>query len=221
MDQDFLKEVSAQLRKPSGEFGNEIAQRMNESNLRMNLDTINSLKIEDDHTVLEIGMGNGFFIKEILSKANKVKYIGCDYSEDMVALSTEMNQTFIDSGQATFHLSEAHHLPTDNSSIDHLFTINTIYFWNDIPTLLSEFKRVLKPNGTLAISLRPEGCLRQFPSTQYNFTYYNAEQVSEILKAHGFSVKQIIEVTEPEMEVMKKHLIPEFAILLAHKTSTN
>lgn len=214
-DKDFLKEVSAQLRKPHGELGIEVAKRMNESNRAMNLETIHALGIKDHHTALEIGMGNGFFVKDILSLAEGVSYIGCDYSQDMVKLSTSLNSKFIDAGQASFHLSEAHHLPTDNNSIDHLFTVNTIYFWKDIPSIFSEFKRVLKEDGNVAIAIRPKGCLSQFPSAQYYFEYYTTKQVSKLLVDHGFSVSMMIEKTETEMDVMGKTLAPQYAVIVA------
>jgi len=214
-DQDFFKEVAAQLRKPTGEFGYEVAQKMNESNREMNLAIIAALEIKEDNNVLEVGMGNGFFVKDILSKAHGINYIGCDYSQDMIKLASTLNSKFTNAGQATFHQSEAHHLPVDNNSIDHLFTVNTIYFWDDIPSILSEFKRVLKEKGTLAIAMRPEGCLRQYPSTQYNFEYYSSNKIIDLLLANGFSITNLIEVKEAEMEILENTVIPEYAVILA------
>lgn len=215
-DQDFFKEVAAQLRKPTGEFGYEVAQKMNESNREMNLAIIAALEIKEGNNVLEVGMGNGFFVKDILSKADGINYIGCDYSQDMIKLASTLNSKFTNAGQASFHQSEARHLPVDNNSIDHLFTVNTIYFWDDIPSILSEFKRVLKEKGTLAIAMRPEGCLRQYPSTQYNFEYYSSNQVIDLLLANGFSITNLIEVKEAEMEILENTIIPEYAVILAY-----
>ncbi len=214
-DQDFFKEVAAQLRKPTGEFGYEVAQKMNESNREMNLTIIAALDIKEGNNVLEVGMGNGFFIKDILSKADGINYVGCDYSQDMIKLASTLNSKFINTGQASFHQSEAHHLPVDNDSIDHLFTVNTIYFWDDIPSILSEFKRVLKKYGTLSIAIRPESCLRQYPSTQYDFEYYTSKQVIDLLIANGFTKSKLIEVKEAEIEILGIKVIPEYAVILA------
>lgn len=214
-DQDFLKEVAAQLRKPNGEFGNEVAQKMNESNREMNLATIAALEIKNNDRILEVGMGNGYFVRDVLLVAKNVSYIGCDYSQDMVHLASTLNSKFIDLGQASFHQSEAHHLPEDNNSIDHLFTINTMYFWDDAPSILSEFKRVLKKDGSLIIAIRPEGCLRQYPSAQYNFKHYTPEQVTDVLQKSGFSVTQIIKEKEPEVEIMEKTVTPEYVVIVA------
>ncbi|MEQ9310308.1 MAG: class I SAM-dependent methyltransferase [Balneolaceae bacterium] len=214
-DQEFLKIIAAQLRKPSGELGNEVAEKMNESNREMNLATINSLEIKDGESILEIGMGNGFFVKHILSKAERLHYIGCDYSEDMVTLSTKLNQQLINSGEASFLHADAHNLPIENQSIDHLFTINTLYFWENIEVILKEFKRVLKSNATLCITIRPESCLKQYPSTQYNFNYYSIDSILDSLLKNGFNVTDIIEQKEPEVEVLEKKIIPEFIIFIA------
>lgn len=217
-DQEFLKIIAAQLRKPSGELGNEVAEKMNESNREMNLATINSLEIKDGESILEIGMGNGFFVKHIFTKSERLRYIGCDYSEDMVTLSRKVNQQLIDSGEASFLHAEAHNLPCDDESIDKLFTVNTLYFWNNNEAILSEFKRVLKPKGMVCISIRPERCLKKYPSTQYNFEYFKIESVTELLKENGFHVTNIIEQKEPEVVVLEKKITPEFAIFIAQKS---
>ncbi|GAB5408653.1 MAG: hypothetical protein BalsKO_10180 [Balneolaceae bacterium] len=216
-DQEFLKEIASQLRKPNGKFGNEVAEKMNESNRAMNIATINALNIKSGNTVLEIGMGNGFFVRDILTKADKIHYIGCDYSEDMVALSTHINHHFIDSREAVFFQSKASNLPIDGNSIDILFTVNTLYFWEHKKAILSEFRRVLKPKGTLCISIRPERCLKQYPSTQYNFGHYSVKSVSDLLTKNDFNVTDIIEQQEPEVEVLERKIIPEFAIIIARK----
>ena len=215
-DESFLKEVAAQLRKPTGEFGNEVASAMNESNQKMNLATIEALKVEAGNTILEVGMGNGYFISHLLSQADGLSYIGIDYSEDMVKLTSSINKAHMDDGKAAFHTADAKELPVLNHSVDRLFTINTIYFWDDQMAILKEFIRVLKPGGLLAISIRPERCLKEYPSTQFGFEYFTAQEVSQILEDQGFVNPQIHEDIESEIEIMEKKLVPEFSIITAH-----
>lgn len=219
-DESFLKEVAAQLRKPTGEFGNEVASAMNESNQKMNLSTIDALQIEAGNTVLEVGMGNGFFVSHILNQADNLNYIGIDYSPDMVQLASDINKTHLEKGTAVFYASNASELPISNHSVDRLFTVNTIYFWEDQSQILNEFRRVLKTDGLLAISIRPDRCLKEYPSTQFGFNHFTTEKVAELLEEHGFFNTQIIEDTEPEAEVLGKKIIPEFSIVTACSKAT-
>ncbi|MBK7811139.1 MAG: hypothetical protein IPI50_07870 [Saprospiraceae bacterium] len=63
MDEQTLKEIAKQLRQPSGEFATQVGQKMNEGNLHINLNTIEALNLQKGDHILEIGMGNGFFVK--------------------------------------------------------------------------------------------------------------------------------------------------------------
>ena len=215
MEENFMEEVAAQLRKPTGEFGIEVAYKMNESNLQMNLTTIHTLKIKGGDSVLEIGMGNGFFAKDVLSKANNIRYIGCDYSQDMIDQATSINKQNIDSNKVSIYLAEAQHLPVKDSSINVLFTVNTLYFWEDKIEILNEIKRVLSSNGQLVIAIRPERCLKEYPSTRFNFEYFTTENVTELLTNNGFKVDKVIHEKEPEVEILQKFITPEFSIISA------
>ncbi len=217
-DESFLKEVAAQLRKPSGEFGNEVAYAMNKSNELMNLATIKALQIEDGNTILEIGMGNGFFVPHVLKQAGELTYVGVDYSDDMVQLASSVNKTHVEQQAAKFYVGAAHELPFDDQIIDRLFTVNTVYFWDNPSAILKEFKRVLKPGGLLAVAIRPEQCLKQYPSTKYNFEFISNEKILNWLQEHHFEIDEVIEETEAEVEILEKRIIPKFTVFIAKAT---
>ena len=203
MDEDFLKEVAAQLRKPTGELGTEIATRMNEGNFEMNIGTIDALEINDEDHVVEIGMGNGYFVQEILGRATNVTYTGCDYSKDMVDAATQLNTDLVKNEHARFIHSKADSLPLGDHSVDILFTVNTMYFWEDPAAVLKEFRRVLRSDGLLVITIRPGHAMKNYPTTKYNFEYFEREDVVLILEANGFRVIKSIQVTETKkVEIM-------------------
>jgi ubiquinone/menaquinone biosynthesis C-methylase UbiE len=99
-----------------------------------------------NESLLEIGMGNGFFVRNILEIDDTVSYTGLDFSVDMISESTRLNEEFIENGRAQFQLGEASNIPFPDNSFDKIFTINTIYFWEDPEKVLSEFKRVIETN---------------------------------------------------------------------------
>lgn len=105
MDEETLKEIAGQLRQPTGEYAIQVGEKMNEGNLHINLNTFEALNLAEDDNILEIGMGNGFFVKNILSAHNSIKYTGCDYSEIMIDEARKQNTNFIASGKAEFHIA--------------------------------------------------------------------------------------------------------------------
>ena len=214
MDEQLLKEIAAQLRKPQGDFGNEVAEKMNLSNREMNLNAIQSLDIRPDEIVLEAGMANGHFVKDVLNSASNVHYIGCDYSADMVKLATQKNQNLIENGQVQFFEADLQNLPVEDFSIQKLFTVNTLYFWDDVPATLTEFRRVLNPEGTLSLTFRPKHCIEKYPSTQRGFSYFTRDKVISLMETAGFTIVKVIEEQEPEVDIAGNIFCPEYVVVV-------
>ncbi|MEI9958227.1 MAG: class I SAM-dependent methyltransferase [Ferruginibacter sp.] len=200
MDEQALQQLAAQLRKPTGEAGIKTGEWMNRGNEAINLDTFKILNAEDGDTILEIGMGNGFFVKEIIQKHNSIKYTGCDFSEAMIAEAEKINTEFVTKGRANFVLSDIASLPFADASFNKIFTINTIYFWEDAKKILSEIKRVLQPKGKFIVALRPKRQMQHYPFIKYGFSLFSKEEVMELLTQNGFTTIQTIENNEPDFE---------------------
>jgi ubiquinone/menaquinone biosynthesis C-methylase UbiE len=201
VNDELFQSVAAQLRKPEGEYALTIAEKMNESNLLLNTYTIEALDITEGDSILEIGMGNGYFVKQIVESDTNVIYSGCDYSPAMIEESIRLNQDLVDQSVAQFHLADAHDLPFPDSSFTKIFTVNTIYFWEDVGAVLAEFSRLLKSGGILTIAVRPKEVMQQYPFTQYGFTMYSREELEQTLTDKGYEVTQSIEKDEPDQDV--------------------
>src|ERR1044072_8000254 len=128
------KTLAAQLRQPEGTLGIKIGENMNKGNRLMNLQSIRQLEISDHDNILEIGMGNGFFVRDIINAATNVSYTGCDFSETMIREAKELNVSI--AGNARFTLCNATQLPFKDGSFEKVFTVNTIYFWEDAKQIL-------------------------------------------------------------------------------------
>src|SRR5690349_10745275 len=105
MDENMLKQMAENLRKPEGEFGKQTGIRMNTGNKLMNLHTLDALKASPKDSILELGMGNGFFIKDIVHVDTSIHYTGCDFSGLMIEEATTINKEFIDNGQVNIVLA--------------------------------------------------------------------------------------------------------------------
>jgi ubiquinone/menaquinone biosynthesis C-methylase UbiE len=217
MDDQSLQQLAAQLRQPTGEEGINTGDWMNKGNVQMNMNTLQIVAAVTNDTILEIGMGNGFFVKEILQKNTSIKYTGADFSEVMVAEAQRINAAWINKGQASFILADAIALPFSNSSFNKIFTVNTIYFWEDTVKILAEIKRVLMPKGKLIIALRPKHLMQNYPFTKYGFTMFTKQEVVQLLRENGFAVIQAIENPEPDFDLKGEIIKMENLIIEAIK----
>jgi ubiquinone/menaquinone biosynthesis C-methylase UbiE len=201
MDQDTMKQLAQQLRKPEGEMGKKVAEQMNSGNELMNRTTLTYLNACANDSILEIGMGNGKFVKDILAIDPSINYVGCDYSNLMVQEASVLNASWIANKQAQFIQTTADVIPFQDKHFSKAFTVNTIYFWEDPNKELAEIHRVLTRGAKFVLTVRALESMKSIPVTQYNFTLYNQEQLVHLLTANGFKVKEVVELAEPAREL--------------------
>ena len=197
MDDQELKEIARQLRKPEGDFGIEIGIAMNKSNLLMNRFVIETMDLAENDNILEIGMGNGCFVKDIVAAGNKIQYTGADFSQLMVNECMKLNSNLIEKMRASFVLADASNLPFKDNSFNKIFTVNTIYFWDDPKAILKELRRVLTPDGYLYIVYRSKASMSKFPFTQYGFQLRNTDEVNEMIVKNDFKIIENLQKEEP------------------------
>ncbi|MEQ6119730.1 class I SAM-dependent methyltransferase [Reichenbachiella sp. MALMAid0571] len=201
MDEETLKAIANQLRQPSGEYAIEVAKKMNEGNRQINLHTIEALQLAAGDNILEIGMGNGFFVKDILSIDDTIKYSGCDFSQAMVDEASRHNKDFIETRRAQFYFASATRLPFEEETFNKVFSVNTLYFWDNPKLILTEISRVLKPEGLIVISIRPKVIMQDYPFVKFGFEMYEKEQLMDLLTQNNFKVTSAIEKEEPNQEI--------------------
>lgn len=214
MNEEELKGLAAQLRKPSGEWALRVGEFMNTGNADMNKHAITMLNPMAGDRILEIGMGNGYFVSDILSKHAEVTYKGCDYSQEMVDAAASNNVQYADEGRAEFVCNDAKEMPFADSAFNKIFTVNTLYFWDDREKVLGEISRVLQPGGELIIAIRPDSVMKLYPMTQWGFRMYNADELTAFLTTNGYQIKSTEEVDEPPVEIDGGH-VPAARIIVS------
>ncbi|AZA60560.1 class I SAM-dependent methyltransferase [Chryseobacterium indoltheticum] len=199
MEQKDLKILAQNLANPQGEKGVEIGEMMNATNIGMTLESIKTLLIEDDEHILEIGHGNAGHLKSILNKAKDLTYTGIDISETMSKEAQNLNTEFKD--QADFILYEGRKLPFEDEVFDKIFTVNTVYFWENPVEFLSEIYRVLKNTGTFVLTFAQRDFMEKLPFTKFNFKLYNNDEMEELISESLF---KRIKISEKEEEIKSK-----------------
>lgn len=199
MEQKDLKILAQNLANPQGEKGVEIGEMMNATNIGMTLESIKTLLIEDDEHILEIGHGNAGHLKSILNKAKDLTYTGIDISETMRKEAQNLNEEFKD--QADFILYEGRKLPFEDEVFDKIFTVNTVYFWENPVEFLNEIYRVLKNTGTFVLTFAQRDFMEKLPFTKFNFKLYNNDEMEELISESRF---KRMKISEKEEEIKSK-----------------
>ncbi len=198
--EEETRALAAQLRKPTGQHGNEVAEFMNKGNRGINLHALAVLDASDNDRILEIGMGNGHFTSRIVKGNANIKYRGLDYSPDMVDLSKELQNHLVSTHNVDYLCGDASSLPFEPAEFNKIFTVNTMYFWEDLRSTMQELHRVLEDGGCAVLAVRPAELLRRMPITKYDFIIREDTEIrEEILKAGFQKVRAVDVVEEPQM----------------------
>lgn len=194
------KNLAKHLKQPEGETGKKVGYMMNKGNKHICLNTYEVLNPNDNDQILEIGMGNGFFVKDLLSKADNLSYTGADFSPTMVKEAQEINIELVKSGSVNFIEASIEKLPFYNNSFHSITTTNTLYFWPNPQANLKELLRILKPDGKLVIGYRGKEFMENIEISKHGFTKYRNEEVEKLLSQNGFKDVKTIEINEPDLE---------------------
>ena len=189
----IYKYIARQFGNPTGCGGKISTLLMNCLNKKLYKAVIENLNIQTTDIILDIGFGNGFLIRS-LSNKNPHKVYGIDISFDMLKVATKKSRKKIEQGKVELLLADVQDLPFENALINKIYTINTVYFWQDINRGFAEIKRVLKPDGIFLNVIYLKEWLDKLPITQYGFSKYTAEQIEKITTESGLKIERIFEI---------------------------
>ncbi|MGJ1446447.1 class I SAM-dependent methyltransferase [Sphingobacterium spiritivorum] len=194
--EDELKEIAHQLANPNGEFGLVIADNMNENNIGMTLETIKNIGLNDNDQLLELGHGNCGHLKLIWQQARSIHYSGLEISSTMHQQASTDHRAEVAQRRATFRLYDGLHIPFQDELFDKIMSVNTLYFWEDIPALLAEIRRVLKPDGCIAITFADRAFMETLPFTKFGFNLFDLEKFKTAIAESEFILKSALKRAE-------------------------
>lgn len=171
--------------------------------------------IMDGQNILEVAVGTGLAFYEIVKRNPRGANFGIDLSQGMLdKAKTRLSK--LTGANYTLGLGTAFALPQSDGSIDVL--INNYMFdlisFDDMNTVLLEFKRVMKPGGRLVLVNMTRG--ERFGSGLYDFIYRLSPEtmggcrgvrLTDKLTQHGFTVET--------REYVQQMLFPS-EVIIAH-----
>lgn len=147
------KFIDHQYEQPKGLLGWYIGEKMIRQHKPETTWTITLLNLQEDEDILEIGCGAGYAMKLLLNQPSVHKVTGLDVSKTLLHSSSLRNQLAIRNKRAQVVLGNVHQLPFKDKQFSKVFSIHSVYFWDNLPQAMAEIARVLKPNGSVSITL--------------------------------------------------------------------
>ncbi len=106
-------------------------------------EALSRMPIEQGDTVLDLGTGSGYALRALREHSIGRGY-GIDASSEMVSNAAD----YTNDGAIGFLRGDFETLPFETNTIDHAFSMEAIYYAEDVHGVLSELSRVLRPGGT-------------------------------------------------------------------------
>jgi len=144
---------------------------------------VETLAVQPDDHILEIGCGQGVAVSLICEKLSSGKITAIDQSEKMIAIAGKRNQNGIASGRAVFHTRALHEVDFAGQQFNKIFAVNINVFWLKPSQELSVIKKLLMPSGVLYLIYEPP---------VVNKIQEIADKVTNNLRIHDFSIKEVL-----------------------------
>jgi len=107
-------------------------------------EALTKLPIEEGDTVLDLGTGSGYALRALAETHRLDRAVGVDISPEMVANARE----YTANDAVEYTVGDIHHVPVAADSVDHVWSMETVFFSQDPVAVFEEVRRVLRPGGT-------------------------------------------------------------------------
>jgi len=190
----FIKYVGNNFGNPNGIGGKITTKIMNIMNKNQYKAILDNINLKPNNNVLDIGFGNGYLLNKLFKKYILVNIYGIEISDDMLNNVSQKNKQIIEEGKLKLFLEDISKTSFEKNTFDKIYTVNTVYFWNELGKSFSEIKRILKPNGIFMNVIYTKKYLEKILFTKYGFNKYSVEEIERITKDNGMEIMETIEI---------------------------
>src|SRR6266852_2375289 len=93
------------------------------------------MNVPPDARVLDVGCGSGWASRLLAGFANRGSVTGIDISDEMINLARESSRSF---PNVDYEIASAEQLPFSDNEFTQAFSMEALYYYQDIPRALNE-----------------------------------------------------------------------------------
>src|SRR5260370_18616480 len=108
---------------------------------------IQLMRVPVEARMLDVGCGSGWATRLLSGYAINGQVTGIDISDEMIRVARESSSAF---PNADFEVASAEQLPFADSEFTHAFSMESLYYYANIPQALAEIHGVLRTVGLFA-----------------------------------------------------------------------
>ena len=150
-------------------------------------------RLEPDPTdqILEIGFGGGGLLALLLG-AGVLRVNAVDVSEAAMERAADRFAADVRSGRLRLSLGSVEAIPLGDATVDKAVSVNSLYFWKDLPKAMNELARVVRPGGRLILCFEPPATLRKWPGHRHGFALYDVGDLVAPARKAGFENPEVV-----------------------------
>jgi len=135
---------------PQGLLGRMMLTAMDKEHLPMAEWSFTQFEFPAQGNVLDIGCGGGYNIKRMLQKLPKGKIVGLDISEESVRKAKKVNKEELGK-RVKILQGSVEKMPFKDERLDLVTAFETVFFWPDVESNITEVYRIVKPGGQFVV----------------------------------------------------------------------
>jgi ubiquinone/menaquinone biosynthesis C-methylase UbiE len=105
---------------------------------------IERMRVGEEARVLDLGCGSGWATRLLAGNAVRGFVVGLDISDEMIEVARSSSTGF---DNVEFRVGSAERLPFADRYFTHAFSMESLYYYEDVLAALREVRRVLRPGG--------------------------------------------------------------------------
>jgi ubiquinone/menaquinone biosynthesis C-methylase UbiE len=102
------------------------------------------MQIPAEARVLDVGCGSGWAARLMAEQAREGSVVGIDVSDEMISVARRESAGY---SNLDFQVASAEQLPFADAEFTHAFSMESLYYYVDIASALTEIQRVLNKGG--------------------------------------------------------------------------
>ncbi len=177
--------LARQLGNPSELVGRILAPLWNERNRALHDDALASLALNAQDRVLEVGCGGGSLLGRMAEVTTDGLVVGVDASPAMIGYCSRNHRHLVASGKLVLTCASAESMPFPDGHFTKICTVNSVFYWPDVPSAIAEFSRLLHAAGTLVVCFTCKASLQRKRFAQH-IRLYEPEEIMDMMRTCDF-----------------------------------